>query len=119
MKITIAIEVDTPAEAKTIIDRMSRNYQTWVDLRNDPPEASTNTSKHLESQLAKIEPKERENVSPGEPTISKIGTNTKDWIIGQLTVSRSPEHFGTKFEEHLKLLWKRGEVKFDGKEYYL
>jgi hypothetical protein len=26
---------------------------------------------------------------------------------------------GAKFEEHAKLLWSRGEIRFDGKEWYL
>lgn len=61
-----------------------------------------------------IEPK---NVSPGLPTIGKIGTNTKADILDMLGKGVQPST--TKFGEHLKLLWARGEVKFDGKEYYL
>lgn len=59
----------------------------------------------------------RKNVSPGTPAITKIGSATADLILGELKRGRQP--LSTKYTEHLKLLWKRGEVKFDGKEYYL
>lgn len=58
----------------------------------------------------------RDNVSPGVPLIGKIGTNTKDEVLKLLGQGVQP---AKKFTEHLKLLWSRGEVKFDGKEYYL
>ena len=59
----------------------------------------------------------RKNVSPGEPSIGKIGGTTKDSILRTLKEGLHP--VAPKFEEHLKLLWKRGEVKFDGTEYWL
>lgn len=65
---------------------------------------------------------ERKNISPGTPSITKIGTNTKEYILNELKASGAPrtiEHFGLKLVEHLKLLWARGEIKFDGTEYYL
>ena len=54
---------------------------------------------------------------PGEPTITKISSGTKDVILGDLKAGKQLPR--QKYDEHLKLLWKRGEVKFDGKEYYL
>ncbi len=58
----------------------------------------------------------RKNVSPGLPSIGKIGGPTKTQVLGYLDNGTQPP---AKFAEHLKLLWSRGEVKFDGKEYYL
>lgn len=60
---------------------------------------------------------ERINRAPGLPTIGKIGSNTKAEILAALNGGNQPSI--TKFGEHLKLLWARGEVKFDGQEYYL
>lgn len=61
-------------------------------------------------------PVERPNVSPGASLISKIGGPTKALILEELAEGIQP---GPKFPEHMKLLWARGEVKFDGEEYYL
>ena len=46
----------------------------------------------------------------------KIGMNTEGALFGVLRAGGQPE---AKYAEHLKLLWKRGKVKFDGEEYYL
>lgn len=59
---------------------------------------------------------QRANVSPGEPSIVKIGSNTKEHILGRLQAGFGIEE---KYEEHAKLLWSRGEINFDGKEYYI
>lgn len=58
----------------------------------------------------------RSNVSPGKSMITKIGSETKAALLVELANNKQP---AAKFSEHLKLLWERGEVKFDGKEYYL
>ena len=58
----------------------------------------------------------RKNVSPGKSSIGKIGSSTKDVIFELLRSDKKP---AAKYDEHLKLLWERGEVKFDGEEYYL
>lgn len=58
----------------------------------------------------------RKNVSPGPATIGKIGSNTKDVIFEFLRDDKQPP---AKYDDHLKLLWARGEVKYDGKEWYV
>lgn len=60
---------------------------------------------------------DRTNKSPGASAIGKIGTKTKEELIAVLKAGRQPNH--DKFGDHLKLLWQRGEVKFDGKEFFL
>lgn len=61
-------------------------------------------------------PVARKNVSPGEPSITKIGSGAKETIIHALNTGTP---LGDRYTEHLKLLWARGEIKFDGTEYYL
>ena len=61
-------------------------------------------------------PAARKNVSPGEPSITKIGSGAKETIIHALNTGTP---LGDRYTEHLKLLWARGEIKFDGEEYYL
>ena len=58
----------------------------------------------------------RKNISPGTPAITKIGAVAKDYVLEALRMKQQPS---TKYEEHLKLLWSRGEVKYDGEEFYL
>lgn len=58
----------------------------------------------------------RRNLNPGVSSISKIGGETKAAILLDIACGKQPPK---KYEEHLKLLWSRGEVKFDGQEYYL
>lgn len=62
-------------------------------------------------------PTTRINKSPGPSAISKLGSKTKDELIAVLKAGSQPNH--DKWGEHLKLLWSRGEVKFDGAAYYL
>ena len=74
------------------------------------------TTHIINAEPKEIAPEPRENVSPGLPTIGKIGTATKEYIFEALTQGVQP---AAKYVEHLKLLWSRGEVKFDGVNYYL
>lgn len=70
-----------------------------------------------ETMLEEVKAKtERPNVPPGKPSITKIGGNTKDVIFEFLRDDKQPP---AKYNDHLKLLWSRGEVKYDGKEWYL
>ncbi len=57
----------------------------------------------------------RKDVSPGPSSIGKIGTKTKEALFEVLKDGTQPSD---KWSEHLKLLWQRHEIKFDG-EYYL
>ena len=60
---------------------------------------------------------DRPNVDPGKPTITKIGAPAKALILEELRTGTIQPH--AKYAEHLKLLWARGEVKFDGQRWYL
>lgn len=63
-----------------------------------------------------VEGDARPNVNPGPSAISKIGGTTKDMLLGKLKEGTQPPE---KYIEHMKLLWERDEVKFDGKEWWL
>lgn len=58
----------------------------------------------------------RANVDPGKPSIGKIGSTTKEELLRTLQQEKIPH---AKYSEHLKLLWSRGEIKFDGERYYV
>lgn len=140
MKIAITIYPDDFAEADRIIHQLRgvRGLEldgymgkAAVEKNFDKPRAafagdgpggdsqSDEESGELHSAfgIAKPAPIIRGNVSPGEPSIGKIGSNTKDDILRQLREGMGQP--SAKYAEHLKLLWKRNEVKFDGEEYYL
>ena len=59
----------------------------------------------------------RRNTDPGPPSITKIGSGTKEALLADLKAGRQPDH--AKFSEHLKLLWSRHEIKFDGELFYV
>lgn len=60
---------------------------------------------------------ERPNVDPGKSSITRIGAGTLVEIVGAyLNKGVQPP---AKYTEHCKLLWSRGEIKFDGKEWYV
>ena len=112
MRTMISFQCETLEEAHAVIEAVAA-------IGKKPHACSKQYVPPEELQLghrdepAKVE--ERENFSPGVPTITKIGSNTLEQIIGMLNDGNQPPE---KYSEHLKLLWARGKVKFDG-EYYL
>lgn len=57
----------------------------------------------------------RVNISPGAPVTSKVLVPTKNTILFRLNEGIQP---GEKYLEAAKLMWSRGEIKFDGKDFY-
>ena len=132
MKFNFYISCETADEAQkciAFIDKMISGRKTWEDQVDEKPNLRTNPTpkpvvkdeEPAESDDSKQAGNERKNVNPGEPAIGKMGTATEDEIIHDLEKQdRVPTSYANgKREEHLKLLWKRGKVKFDGREYYL
>ena len=58
----------------------------------------------------------RKNTSPGAPSIGKIGENAKAFILESLEAGAQPPG---KYLEHMKLLWSRHIIKFDGENFYI
>lgn len=140
MKITIQFACDSIEEAHGVMKKLAPPHSTWVDLvnRREEEAASNQLKTATSARLDKIMWREtgdtaekkvdndseatsntthsRPNVSPGESSIGKIGSSTKKTLLNDLGRSVQPS---AKFTEHAKLLWKRGEIKFDGAEYYL
>ena len=97
-----------------------RNFVGMKVTESSKPPISTPplTQKSEESKaMLDVVKTARANKTPGASSITKIGSKTKDEIIGVLKAGRQPNH--DKYGEHLKLLWSRGEIKFDGSAYYL
>lgn len=96
-------------------DGMKKNVEA---LFGEPVPRSHVNEVTFDASPAPVEltPKERSNVSPGVPLISKMGNATRDDLLTTLRAGGTIPH---KFTEHLKLLWSRGEVKFDGQAFYL
>lgn len=111
MKIMISYQVDTIAEAKAIMEAVDTRGEMTTFRVQDTPQNVVDVFNQCNETKA-----ERINVSPGATSIGKIGSNTKELILESLAVNVQP---ATKYVEHLKLLWARGEVKFDGNSYYL
>ncbi len=112
MKYMLSFQCDTHEEAQAVLAAVAA-------IGKEPMACSRQYVPKEELQardaIDKV-PVARENVSPGEPSITKIGMNTEGALFGLLRAGGQPE---AKYTEHMKLLWKRGKVKFDGKEYYV
>ena len=113
MRTMISFQCDTHEEAQAVLAAVAA-------IGKEPHACSKQYVPKEELQFGQMDdrPKveERKNVSPGEPNITKIGVNTEGALFGVLRAGGQPE---AKYAEHMKLLWKRGKVRFDGKEYYL
>lgn len=55
---------------------------------------------------------------PGE-ACSKIGSNTRATLLARCAKPTKPEDIGRAFFPHLKLLWQRKELVWNGSEYYV
>ena len=92
-------------------------FLAWDGLRRKTI-ACRNVMLDIESDKTVVEAPvtRRLNDNPGKSMITRIGTETKKEILSMLHGgAQPPKHY----TEHMKLLWERGEVKFDGKEWYL
>lgn len=61
-------------------------------------------------------PTARKNINPGRPAIGKIGTKTTNELLDMLSKRVQPAE---KWTEHMKLLWSRDIVKWDGSQWYV
>jgi len=130
MKIAVTVYTDSTYQAGCVIEALKHvrdieldSYSGKVKIKDigdvmsvgrglDEDETITAESSGITQPVA------RPNINPGDPTIGKIGEATKALILDELG-TKNIQPVQPKYTEHLKLLWKRGLIKFDGKEYYL
>ena len=131
-KIQITLEASSPEEAKVMIARAYGNLPITDDdirdylvrkgwwkpgVENGPPDIKIDGVRPPAVVIDDVPTSPaRKNISPGEPSITKIGTDTRANILSDLRQGVQP---ADKYAEHLKLLWKRGEVKYDGMYYFV
>ena len=111
MKIMLSFQCETQEEAQAVLTAVAaigKEPHACSKQYISPEEVQKSTDV---VQLA------RPNVNPGTSAITKIGSSTLEVILGALKEGQQMPL--PKYEEHMKLLWARGKVKFDGKEYYL
>ena len=114
MKYMLSFQCDTHEEAQAVLAAVAaigKEPHACSKQYMDSKELLKNTLEQVG-----VTPSERANISPGEPSITKIGVNTEGALFGVLRAGGQPE---AKFAEHMKLLWKRGKVKFDGEQFYV
>ena len=115
MRTMISFQCETQEEAHAVLSAVAaigKEPHACSKQYVEPQEVGKLTEKEL---LYDFTPP-KQNVSPGLSTIGKIGTATKEYIFEALKKDIQPE---AKYAEHMKLLWARGEIKFDGLQYYL
>ena len=112
MKYMLSFQCDTHEEAQAVLAAVAAiGKEPMACSRQYVPKEELQDREAID----KI-PVARKNVSPGEPSITKIGSGAKETIIHALNTGTP---LGDRYTEHLKLLWKRGKVKFDGEQFYV
>ena len=130
MKIMISFQVDTSDEAQAVIAAVaaigkephvcSKQYVDPSTEFSDRRVMHGRRAGEVEDEAPAPTPapisNARANVSPGTPLITKIGSNTSS-DIQDLMLKGAP--IPAKYKEHMKLLWARGHIKYDGTEFYI
>ena len=112
MKYMLSFQCGTHEEAQAVLAAVAAiGKEPMACSRQYVPKEELQTREMIDKV-----PGARKNISPGEPTITKIGEKAKEHILNSLRADEQP---AIMYHDHLKLLWKRGEIKFDGEEYYL
>lgn len=112
MKYMLSFQCDTHEEAQAVLTAVAAiGKEPMACSRQYVPKEELQDREAID----KI-PVARKNVSPGTPSITKIGSGTRETIIHALATGTP---LGERYAEHLKLLWKRGEIKFDGEQFYV
>ena len=111
MRVMISYQCESQEEAQAVLSAVAA-------IGKEPHACS---KQYIEpAEVAAPQSVTRENKSPGAPTTTKIGSAAKEYILEALALSdKTLEEIGPRYSEHLKLLWSRREVKFDGTRYYL
>ena len=112
MKYMLSFQCDTHEEAQAVLAAVAAiGKEPMACSRQYVPKEELQTREAIDKV-----PVARKNVSPGTSSITKIGSGAKETIIHALNTGTP---LGDRYTEHLKLLWARGEIKFDGEEYYV
>ena len=113
----ISYQVDTPEEAKKILDSVDAEFN-FSRVQDTPEKVYAHQIETLKACTSHSSGAQfdRPNVDPGVSSITKIGTKTKEEILYAIKHDHTPL---ARFEEHYRLLWSRGEIKYDGEKYYL
>lgn len=125
MKITLNIECNNLDEMlyiqEALVQQRSIPVQTVATERvNDVTTTTEFTQLTDEQKKTWVAPvKERPNVSPGTPTVSKMGADRKQAIFAGVRAGDFVNGYSGVSLPYLQLLWSRGEVRFDGQDFYI
>ena len=110
MKFMISFQCDTVEEARAVVDAVAAIGKEPLKTSRviDDVEKVLTVSKEAK-------PAARPNINPGESKMKRLSGQAYNFVMVQLGLGKQPKGYA----EHLKLLWKRGEVKFDGSNWYI
>lgn len=112
MKITLTIECGNVDEMLYIQEALAQQRNTASTSALTPELIAVATTRGI------VPVKERANVSPGESTITKMGVDMKKAMMAGVGSGAFASDYKGKSLKYLQLMWKRGEIKFDGKDFY-
>ena len=122
MKYMLSFQCETQEEAQAVLSAVAAIGKQPHACSKQYVEPSQLSEKELSEIAAQgatsinTVPHQRKNISPGTSSITKIGEKAKEHILNSLRAGAQP---AIMYHDHLKLLWKRGEIKFDGEVFYL
>lgn len=139
MRITIQVTCEDAEDAKQVIAKLAAPGNTWVDQLpkiNVDAQREARIDKIMGSSAPQAAEQSgsdngaigapRPNTSPGWDACQKIGSETKEKLLSELQHHSDPEHVSKRIKRTpdqtralIQLLWNRGEIKYDGKEFYL
>ena len=139
MKLAITLYPDDFAEADRIIHQLrgvrSLELDTYMGKAQyektfDKPYSQTAEEAEREEMnagpsLGITQAVPRENMDPGFTACSRIGSDTKEALLKNLPTS-DPDHLAKKIKrtgeqtrQLLQLLWDRGEIRYDGRDFHV
>jgi hypothetical protein len=111
MRFMLSFQCEDMAEAQSVLSAVAA-----IGIKPIASRVIDEPDKLFKDEPTKPVPMQRANVSPGTSTLSRTGAIAVAEILRALNADQQPP---AKYTEHCKLLWSRGELKFDGTLYYL
>lgn len=121
MKTMISFQCDTLEEAQAVLTAcaaIGKEPHACSKQYMDSKQLLKNTLELLDVKPAAEDIPQRKNISPGEPSITRL-VMTGGPVVEIFDHLKRGEQPPEKYAEQMKLLWKRGEVRFDGEKFYV
>lgn len=105
-------------QVKEYRENVRTDYSSLRKYLGTPASEPVSSPTKVATPLTTVVSELQEADPPGTP-VQRISTKVRSMLLAALKQPHAPSSLGNKFSGHLKLLWTRGEIKWNGKEYYI